>query len=263
MTGQIDEIKKKIIQLLYEEKRPATTEYICNKLNIPKSLASLALYSLLKEGVIKRIYTDNYDPTRPFDTASWILEEKYIELTEVKEVAKLKYIQLVLSVPLFMLNQRTRLLNQYEALDFHDAYTHIIEIANQELKIICPVIDVYALFPLVTKIINSEDLKIKILTEISKSKDIIYLLGALKFRNIEIRDVARTMRYGGYERKMFGIHAKIIIADNEVVLIGSFNLSKHHYLVNFDIGFIIYDKGIVKKLSLLFDELWNYAGSTS
>lgn len=264
MSGQINEIRDKVIRLLRREKRPLTTEYICNKLNLPKSLASLILYNLLEEGAIKRVYTDAYDPVRPFDTASWILkEETYIskEGAEERKKTGFRRIQLVLSVPLTMLSLRSSLLNRYDALDLHDAYSHIIEIAKRELKIMCPIIDAYALYPLVTKIIGSKELRIRILTEISKSRDVLYLLDSLKTRSIEVRDIARVIRYKNYERKAFGIHAKLIIADNEVVLIGSFNLSRHHYLVNFDIGFIVHDKAIASKLSSLFDELWSYDSS--
>ncbi|MCD6341113.1 MAG: hypothetical protein J7L51_04100 [Desulfurococcales archaeon] len=269
MNEEVEEVEKEIIELLSREKRPLTTEHICSKLNISKSLASSALYNLLKRGVVKRVYAEGYDPTRPFDTAAWVLKEEIrsaedvLRAREGVEEIKLRYTKLVLSIPLSMLSLRTDLLNRYEALDLHDAYTHVIEMARRELKIMCPIIDAYALYPLVTKMLSSKELKIKILTELGKSKDIIYLLESLESRSIEIRNVERIARYEGYERKAFGIHAKLIIADNEVALIGSFNLSRHHYLVNFDIGFLIYDPTVVSKLSSIFDELWNYVSANN
>jgi len=71
-----EDVERKIIELLIREKRALTTEYICSKLNISKSLVSTALYSLLKRGV-KRVYTEGYDPTRPFDTAAWVLRRDF------------------------------------------------------------------------------------------------------------------------------------------------------------------------------------------
>mgnify|MGYP000627918522 CR=1 FL=1 len=266
VNKKVEEAEKEIIELLAREKRLLTTEYICGKLNMPKSLASSALYRLLKKGIVKRVYAEGYDPTRPFDTAAWILKEEIQSAEEalrIEEELKLGYAKLVLSVPLSMLGLRTNLLNRYEALDLHDAYTHVIEMAEHELKIMCPIIDAYALYPLVTKMLNSKELRIKILTEIGKSKDVIYLLESLETRNIEIKNVERIARYEGYGKKAFGVHAKLVIADNEVALIGSFNLSRHHYLVNFDIGFLIYDPVIVNKLSSIFDELWNYVSVSS
>ena len=162
MEKEVEVAEKEIIELLTREKRPLTTEYICNKLSMPKSLASSALYRLLKKGIVKRVYAEGYDPTRPFDTASWILKEE-VRFTEgvlrIKEELKLGYAKLVLSVPLSMLGLRTNLLNKYEALDLHDAYTHVIEMAKHELRIMCPIIDTYALYPLVTKMLNSKELK--------------------------------------------------------------------------------------------------------
>jgi len=266
--GEIEEAEEKILRLLRKEMRPLTTDYICSTLNIPKFIASSALYDLLKKGLIKRIYTDSYDPTRPFDTASWMAEEGEIGAGEsygTKAESMARHIRLVLSIPLSMVSLRTALLNKYEALDLHDAYMHVIEIAKHELKIMCPIIDAYVFYPLVTKILSSEGLNIKILTELKKSKDVLQLLGLLRSRNagIEIRDVARSMQYEGYERKAFGVHAKLVIADNETALIGSFNLSRHHYLVDFDIGFLIDDPEIVAKLSSIFDALWDYVSASS
>jgi len=113
---------------------------------------------------------------------------------EIEEIKKLMYTKIVLSIPLSMLSLRTNLLNKYEALELHDAYTHVIEMAKRELKIMCPIIDAYALYPLVTKMLSSKELKIKILTELGKSKDIIYLLESLEGRSIEIRNVERIIR---------------------------------------------------------------------
>jgi len=264
--GDIEEAEEKILSLLRKEMRPLTTDYIYNKVNIPKFIASSALYSLLKKGLIKRVYTDSYDPTRPFDTASWIATEGEFEAKEsqgTKAESAARHIRLVLSVPLSMISQRATLLNKYEALDLHDAYMHVIEIAKRELKIMSPIIDAYAFYPLVTKILNSRELNIKILTELKKSRDLPYLLGPLKSGNasIEVRDVARSMKYEGYEMKAFGIHAKLIIADNEMALIGSFNLSRHHYLVDFDIGFLISDPETVAELSSIFNALWDYVSA--
>ena len=266
--GDIEEAEKKILSLLRKEMRPLTADYICNTLNIPKFVASSALYNLLRKGLVKRVYTDNYDPTRPFDTASWIVAKGEVEVKEshgIKEESAARRTRLVLSAPLSMSSQRTALLNKYEALDLHDAYMHIIEITKRELKIMCPIIDAYALNPLVAKIKSSEGLNIKILTELKKSRNVLQLLGLHRSKNvtIEVRDAERIMKYGGYEWKAFGIHAKLVIADNETALIGSFNLSIHHYLVDFDIGFLIDDPEIVTKLSSIFDALWDYVSATS
>lgn len=262
---EVESVSRKIVELLSEEKRPLTTEYICLKLNIAKSLASSALYKLLREGIVERVYTETYDPTQPFDTAMWVLKEgvKQAEgAIKPAEGIESKHTKLVLSMPLSMHSLRADLLNRFEALDLHDAYTHVIEMARQELKIMCPVIDAYALYPLISKILSSKGLKIRVLTEIGKSRDVMHLLESLGSKSIEVKNAEKTVRYEGYERKAFGIHAKLVIADNEVALIGSFNLSRHHYLVNFDIGFLIYDQAVVNKLSLIFEEMWNYVSAT-
>jgi len=264
---QADEatLRRKIVELLAREGKPLTTEDICNRLQISRTTASLILYSLLREGVLQRVYTESYDPTRPFDTASWVVkEEAFHERAEAppsREERKEKLMQLVISVPLSMLDKSAQILNQYEALDFHDAYMHIIEYSRWELKVMCPIIDAYALYPLVSKIKANRSLKVRVLTEIEKSKDVLYLLSLTEPDRVDIRDATKIIKYGTIERKGFGIHAKMIIADDEIALIGSFNLAKHHYLVNFDIGFLIHDRLAVRKLSQLFEMLWDYVSS--
>ena len=66
--------EEEILSLLKKEGKPLTSEQICRALNIPKHVASSSLFSLLRKGMVKRVYTEDYDPTRPFDTVSWVIE---------------------------------------------------------------------------------------------------------------------------------------------------------------------------------------------
>jgi len=261
-TSDAESAGRKIMELLSRESRPVTTQHICTTLNLPKSLASSVLYKLMKEGLIERIYTEEYDPSQPFDTASWILKSgagQHEKKEEPGGGVEAYHAKLVLSIPLSMYGMRAELLNKFKALDFHDAYTHVIEMSENELKIMSPVIDVYALYPLLSKIRRSGGaLKVRVLTEVEKSRDAAHLLRILKGGNVEVKNVEKVERYANYERKIFGVHAKLVLADDEVALLGSFNLSSHHYLVNFDIGFLIYDQRTVASLSSIFNEVWNH-----
>lgn len=262
MNTDVETIKKHILKLLEEFGEPLSTEVICSKLNISRDIASAALYSLLRQGFVKRLYSENYDPTRPFDTASWALSKARVSEGKYEEVCPfLCNMRLVLSVPQFLKTLRVKILNilnNYEALDLHDAYKYVIDTATRELKIMCPIIDIYVLFPLISKISKSDNIIVKILTEYDRSENIIQLFANWDLRNVEIRNGAKYFAIDNTRRKIFGIHAKLMIADDIVALIGTFNFSMYHYLVNFDMGFLIYDQQVVRDLSQIFDLLWEH-----
>jgi len=57
--------------------------------------------------------------------------------------------------------------------------------------------------------------------------------------------------------KVRGIHAKFVVIDDELAIVGTFNLTKYHLFVNYDIGLVV--KGpIVKYLSEIYNYLWDY-----
>ena len=255
----MEEIKSKIINILHERKEPLSTEQLIKILEVSKQDASRALFELLREGIVEKTYTEDYDPTRPFDTASWRLIKYIGEKKNANYFSK--YIHLVLAVPFTMHKQRVAFLNKYEAVDFFDAYSHVVDVAEKELRVMCPIIDEYSFFPLLNKIAKSSDIKVRILTELKKSEALVYLKEVTGGRQIEVLDAAIVEPTAG--RKIFGIHAKLIIADSKIALLGTFNFSRYHYLVNLDLGFLIYEIGTIKKLIMLFDELWNYVLSKS
>jgi phosphatidylserine/phosphatidylglycerophosphate/cardiolipin synthase-like enzyme len=241
---------------------------------------------------VKRVYTSDYDYNRPFDTVSWTIQdeqraedflksggpskppfEKHIAELISEETAGEGEFRLVLSLPLNMHRRRGEILNTYNAVDFFDAYREVIESAEKEIKIMSPFIDAYSLYPIVDKLSKESFLSVHILTEkdnLAREFDLVHLLTVMREGglNIKVRDaklVANSevmedvkeilgREYKNY--KISGIHAKLIIADTSVALAGSFNFTRFHYLSNFDIGFLIYDRYVVRTLSNLFKEMW-------
>ncbi|MEM0345794.1 MAG: phospholipase D-like domain-containing protein [Thermofilum sp.] len=261
MSSSSSDVEKKIIQLLSGAETPKSSEFISTELKIPKNVVSAVLHELYKRGLIKKVYTPAYDPTRPFDTVSWVIAEKAVGTRPQQTSGVGIEEKLVMSKPVKMADLATAILNSLEALDLHDAYNYVIEEAKHELKMMSPVIDVYAFYPLMSKLSRDRNLKVKILTEFSKSESLVHIISSQEIKNIEVRNAEKYAEYGGRRRKIFGIHAKIVIADENVALVGSFNFSSHHYIVNFDLGFLIHDAQVVRKISRLFDELWNYVSS--
>lgn len=204
------------------------------------------------------------------------VSSKVQAMEEIKQAPEESKIRLVLSLPMSMHKRRGEILDACNAVDFFDAYREVVESAEKELKIMSPFIDAYALYPIADKISKSSNLSVRILTEkdnLAKEGDALYLFAVMKSGglNIEVRDakivaesgvmdaVRELLSRNSREYKTSGIHAKVVIADSSVALVGSFNFTRFHYLSNFDMGFLIYDKSIVQTLSKIFMEMWRNA----
>jgi len=253
------EIEEKVVRVLKAANRPLSSKEIMRKIEVSSAVLSSVLFELYRKGVVKKVYTDEYDPTRPFDTVSWTLLR---ERGETKEADTLMSpIRIVLSIPMILHLERMQMLNNFNAIDFFDAYSTVIEASEKDLKVICPVIDAFGMFPIINKIVRVPQFKVRIITELDKSTDLLYFKNIIKDRRLVIADAALTAQTGDYKVKICGAHTKMMIADDKIALVGSFNFSKYHYLVNFDIGFLIYDEKIVRLLSEIFEELWGHVTS--
>lgn len=288
----ITQIQKEILKALKSSDGPLNSIELMNRLHTEPPILFKALLELQKKGIIKRVYTPDYDYNRPFDTVSWAVKdeqkaeiflneeepseaplEEHFESSTVELPEGENKIQLVLSIPLSMHRRRGELLGLYNAVDFFDAYREVIESAENEIKLMSPFIDAYALYPVVDKLSKSSSLSVRILTEkdnLAREMDLVHLLAVMKDGglNIKVRDakivtessvmedVKEILGRESRNYKTSGIHAKLIIADASVALVGSFNFTRFHYLSNLDVGFLIYDRSVVKTLSNLFEEMW-------
>ncbi|MGC8988037.1 phospholipase D family protein [Infirmifilum sp.] len=58
--------------------------------------------------------------------------------------------------------------------------------------------------------------------------------------------------------KVRGVHAKLIVIDSSVAIVGTFNLTNAHLAVNYDIGLVIRGR-VVSHLAEVFDASWRAA----
>jgi len=267
MSDELLSLKNKILEVLRQFKSPVSSELLRQQLNVDIVLLSKVLFEMYREGIIDRIYTEDYDPTRPFDTVSWRIKSEKAKLKGIEHERSVdisvQNFRLVLSIPMSLHMERAELLNKYNAIDFFDAYTHVINLAENELKMVCPIIDAYGIFPIINRLTRTSSLKVRILTELDKSKDLEYVTDIVKPSRLLIADASSVIETKkGFMRKIRGVHMKMIVADNKVALVGSFNFSKYHYMVNFDIGFLIYDLPVIELLSNVFEGVWEYISSS-
>jgi len=69
--------------------------------------------------------------------------------------------------------------------------------------------------------------------------------------NLEVKYATRISN----RVKVKGVHAKVIITDEMQALVGTFNLTQAHLLVNYDVGLLVRGR-IVAVLTGIFDKLW-------
>jgi len=254
-------LEDQVVEALRRARGPVTSKDLLRRINCDEYELARVLLKLSSEGVVERVYTREYDSLQPFYTSSWRLSATPAQTERSYERGSPQAkIQLVASVPVAL--NREDLLNKYGLVDFSDAYISLVEIAERELKIACPYIDEFGISSLITKMRKSTSLVVHILTELSKSPILSYYLKLFADRLL-VKDFSKILpsSEGGRSTKLLGLHTKLLIADDSVALLGSFNLSKYHWLVNFDLGVLLHDSAVVSRLSALFEELWSLAGS--
>jgi len=255
-----ERVREKILTILKEADKPVSSKELLARIGCSEYDLAKALLELSKEGIIKRIYTEGYNPIQPFFTSSWkivkeALKDRLVGVTTKESKVPM---QLVASVPVTL--NRESILNKYGFIDFSDAYINLIEASENELKIACPYIDEFGFSFVITRMKRTQDLCVRVLTELSKSQILLYYKRIFG-RRLQVRDFSQMLELEGRTRpmKITGLHTKLLIADNSTALLGSFNLSKYHWLVNFDLGLLIYEPKFVRQLSSIFEELWSLA----
>ena len=89
---------------------------------------------------------------------------------------------------------------------------------------------------------RKKGLGIKVITN---TKNTIKILTSL---NIQAKELA--------SKKM--LHTKLMIIDDEIVILGSHNYTMNAFTTNYELSVILQDKEIVKRLKFYFENLWSY-----
>ncbi|MCR8454587.1 MAG: phospholipase D family protein [Crenarchaeota archaeon] len=204
-----------------------------------------SLLKLEKSNFVKRVYDNDFDLSDPIMTVKWKATEH--------EAEELIHVQMVASFPP-RLGDFKQLCSRYAIRYFVEALEDVINAADNTLRIMCPFVDATLLHILIkADKIRRGLVAVKIISEKGKKGENVSLLNYIKsiLRSVEVR---YADFYEG-DRKVFGIHAKAIAADEESLLLGSFNLTIRHIATNLDLGMLI--KGpLVSKFTKIFDDLW-------
>ncbi|MEM2188915.1 MAG: phospholipase D-like domain-containing protein [Nitrososphaerota archaeon] len=236
---------EKVIELLKARRRAPTLE-IVKATGLSWDEAIETLFTLENGGAVSR--AEVLDLTKPIATAVWELRaEGAPESAEGRELGSV--VSLILNPPLL----RDLGSPPPASMGLLDSLSYAVSSASRSLRIAMPYVGdlMSALFAQ-----HVQDLKrlslLRVITEDTRSNRRALEPMRLFLPNLEVRYA--TKESGGV--KVVGAHLKLIIADEDLAIIGTFNLTQAHLLVNYDVG-VLLRGGVVRHLTAIFDAIWN------
>ncbi|MEM2483034.1 MAG: phospholipase D-like domain-containing protein [Candidatus Nezhaarchaeales archaeon] len=187
------------------------------------------------------------DLTKPIATTKWCISEKTEESLESIEMGTV--VSLILNPPVL----RILRIPPQGSIGLVDSLQGFVCSASKNLRIMMPYLGDFVSLLFLNCADRLKGLScMRIITE--RIQNNYVLLERLKrfFPNLEV--AYATKEAGGV--KVEGAHAKLIIIDEDYALIGTFNLTEAHLLVNYDVGVMVKGK-VVKILADVFDKLWD------
>ncbi|MEM2425190.1 MAG: phospholipase D-like domain-containing protein [Candidatus Bathyarchaeia archaeon] len=239
-----ENIREKLIDFLRKKNRACTFEIVeMTNFNWIEVLDNL--FKLEKEGRVRRIKV--LDPTKPLATAIWeICECEVAEETKAGELGIVTAI--ILNPPL--------LRDLYNcppgSMGLLDSLSYLVCHASQSLRIAMPYVGdlISTLFTQHLQELRRLSI-LRIITENTRENKCVLEPLKLYLDNLEFC-YASIYSQG---IKTLGAHLKLLIADENMAILGTFNLTRAHLLVNYDIGLLIRGD-VVKHLCKIYDELW-------
>lgn len=241
-------LQQLIISKLSELGGCAYVRDLARELNADPNDIALTLGALAKQGLVYRDEKSTLDFTRPLLTSKWCLKSALKQVTSTAAPTLGEVIEVILSPPL--IRDLTNWSKDTPIVGLLDSLHIYLCNAKHSVKIAMPFIgDILGV--LTMECINSiKDVEFKVIAEDSSRRDIEILRGTIP--KLSVLYATKRAKDG---TKVKGIHAKFIIIDDEVAIIGTFNLTKYHLFVNYDLGIVV--KGpIVKFLNDLFEHMW-------
>ncbi|MEM0049742.1 MAG: phospholipase D-like domain-containing protein [Zestosphaera sp.] len=187
------------------------------------------------------------DLTKPIATTKWCISEK--SEGGLESIGLGTVVSLILNPPVL----RILRIPPQGSIGLVDSLQGFVCSASKNLRIIMPYLGDFVSLLFLNCADRLKGLsRMRIITERNQSNYV--LLERLKrfFPNLEVAYATKE----AMGVKIEGAHAKLIIIDEDYALIGTFNLTELHLLVNFDVGVVV--KGeVVRILAGVFDKLWD------
>jgi phosphatidylserine/phosphatidylglycerophosphate/cardiolipin synthase-like enzyme len=225
---------------------------LANELRADPNMVVLALLRLARQGLVYRDEVTTIDYTKPLLTSKWCITSKP-ERSQTQPEALGEVISLILNPPLY--KDLNGWLADKSFPGLIDALRAYICGARREVKIAMPYVGDLLGILMQECADKLRNVKIRVMTEDESASDVEPLKGYLPA--LQVAYATDYSRAAGKPVKVRGVHAKFVIIDDELAIVGTFNLTKYHLFVNYDIGLVVRGP-IVKYLSEIFDYLWGY-----
>lgn len=237
--------EEKVVRFLKERGKACTLELV-NEMDLSWVEALNTLSRLERGGLIRRV--EVLDPTKPLATAVWEAKEKEkAEQSKVEELGTV--VGLILNPPLLRDLKNT----PPASMGLLDSLSYIVNSTSSELRISMPYVGGLISTLFTQHLQELRKLKtLRVITEETQDNKRSLEPLSLFLPNLRVRYATR--RINGI--KVAGAHLKLIIADDKMAIVGTFNLTQAHLLVNYDIGLLVRGN-IVRHLCLVFDTIWD------
>ena len=232
-----------------------------------KATVSQIVDALLREelaGVVMRVQDERFDRLRPLTSVGWrvVAVPDTPATSAVKKEARsnsAEYagnVRLVFSQPSFAYSAIEGLKKTTGAMELREAMEFVILSAKRSLRVMSYNYDI--MFADMLSRYTSQIKSIPTLTLVAdEDKDatrqaLTKIMGL--FPQARVKYFYRSSPT--QRSKTGGVHAKMILADDTQALLGSFNLSSSHTMLNFDAGLLL-DGPIVRDLVSAYDTIWD------
>lgn len=242
-----------------------TTSEIANAIRhdfLSSPLSDSDVFDLLlkaeSRGFARRVKSDRFDETHPVTTTTWLLRENLtpsdMSLVEPERAEPyVKDAMIVVSQPIFLTIRGVNLRAlDMPMLNVKEAMEKLVLDAKQELRIACPYYDELFIDILSSHALNVS--KLRRVLVLAEAMDPILVKATKLFPNLKVRTLYKGATQSN-NLKVQGIHAKLMIADQSEVLMGSFNFLFSHIYYNIDVG--LFAKGeVARHYAQIFDLIW-------
>lgn len=234
-----------------------------------KTTVSQIIDALLREelaGAVKRVQDERFDRLRPLTSVGWrvtvVPPAPATTPTAQKEVrppSESGYagnVRLVFSQPSFAYSAIEDLKKTTGAMELREAMEFVILSAKRSLRVMSYNYDIMfadMLSRYTSQIKSIPTLMLVADEDRDATRQALTKIMGL-FPQARVKYFYRSSPL--QRSKTGGVHAKMILADDTRALLGSFNLSSSHTMLNFDAG-ILLEGAVVRDLVSAYDTIWD------
>jgi len=248
-SALISDFQKRIIEAIKEFGGCAYPDELAVRLKVDAGTVALALRQLTAQGLVYRLKESVLDFTKPLLTSKWCIAGQQ-QVQERPEIIG-EVVDLIINPKLYQdlgtYTQRMGFLGTFDALKGYVCSSEV------SLKVMMPYIGDLLGVMLSECIERLSRVEVKVITEIASAGSVEPIKGLLP--SIKVRYATQYTQAGGRNVKVRGIHAKLILVDGRVAIVGTFNLTRYHLYTNYDIG-VVLRGAVANYLDELFETVW-------